>query len=211
MSIASTSVRRPVLTLVLSSFIVLFGLVGFYQIGVREFPAIDPPIINVRTDYTGANAEIIANQITEPLESAISGIDGIRTITSVSREERSNITVEFNLGADMERAANDVRDKVSIGQRTLPEEADASIVSKADANASPILILSLGSNDMNLLDLNDQAERVQERLQTVSGVAEVRIWGVKRYSMRIYIDPVIMAGHNLTLNVIREALNREDA
>jgi multidrug efflux pump len=195
----------------MSAFIVLFGFIGLSQVGVREFPAIDPPIINVRTNYTGANAEIIANQITEPLESALSGIDGIRTITSVSRDEQSNITVEFNLGADMERAANDVRDKVSIAQRMLPEEADASIVAKADANASPILILSLGSDNMSLLDLNDQAERVQERLQTVSGVAEVRIWGVKRYAMRIYIDPIRMAGYGLTLNVIRSSLERENA
>ncbi|MCL1956461.1 MAG: efflux RND transporter permease subunit, partial [Fibromonadales bacterium] len=131
MSIASTSVRRPVLTLVLSSFIVLFGLIGLKQVGVREYPAIDPPIINVRTTYTGANAEIIASQITEPLESAINGIDGIRAITSTSRDEQSNITVEFNLGANLERAANDVRDKVSRAQRLLPEEADASVVSKA--------------------------------------------------------------------------------
>jgi multidrug efflux pump len=166
--------------LVLSAFIVLFGAIGLNQVGVREYPAIDPPIINVRTTYTGANADIIASQITEPLESAINSVDGIRSITSVSREEQSNITVEFNLGADMEQAANDVRDKVSQAQRRLPEEADASIVSKADANASPILVLSLGSNKMSPLELTDLGERVTEKLQTVSGVAEIRIWGIKR-------------------------------
>ncbi|MCL2100490.1 MAG: efflux RND transporter permease subunit [Fibromonadales bacterium] len=211
MSIASTSVRRPVLTIVLSAFIVLFGLIGLNQVGVREYPAIDPPIINVRTTYTGANAEIIANQITEPLESAINSIDGIRAITSVSREEQSNITVEFNLGADMEQAANDVRDKVSQAQRRLPEDADASVVSKADANASPILVLSLGSDNMSPLELTDLSERIQERLQTVSGVAEMRIWGIKRYAMRIYIDPVRLAGYGLTLEIVRSALERENA
>ncbi|MDR2582742.1 MAG: efflux RND transporter permease subunit [Fibromonadaceae bacterium] len=211
MSIASTSVRRPVLTLVLSAFIVLFGLIGLKQVGVREYPAIDPPIINVRTTYTGANAEIIANQITEPLESAINGIDGIRAITSTSRDEQSNITVEFYLGANLERAANDVRDKVSRAQRLLPEEADASVVSKADANATAILVLSLGSNNMSLLELTDLGERVQERLQTVEGVAEIGMWGAKKYAMRIYIDPVKMAGYGLTLNIIRSALDRENA
>jgi len=211
LSIASTSVRRPVLTLVLSAFIVLFGLIGLKQVGVREYPAIDPPIINVRTTYTGANAEIIASQITEPLESAINGIDGIRAITSTSRDEQSNITVEFNLGANLERAANDVRDKVSRAQRLLPEEADASVVSKADANATPILVLSLGSNNMSLLELTDLGERVQERLQTVEGVAEIGMWGAKKYAMRIYIDPVKMAGYGLTLNIIRSALDRENA
>jgi len=211
LSIASTSVRRPVLTLVMSAFIVLFGLIGLKQVGVREYPAIDPPIINVRTTYTGANAEIIASQITEPLESAINGIDGIRAITSTSRDEQSNITVEFNLGANLERAANDVRDKVSRAQRLLPEEADASVVSKADANATPILVLSLGSNNMSLLELTDLGERVQERLQTVEGVAEIGMWGAKKYAMRIYIDPVKMAGYGLTLNIIRSALDRENA
>jgi len=211
LSIASTSVRRPVLTLVLSAFIVLFGLIGLKQVGVREYPAIDPPIINVRTTYTGANAEIIASQITEPLESAINGIDGIRAITSTSRDEQSNITVEFNLGANLERAANDVRDKVSRAQRLLPEEADASVVSKADANATPILVLSLGSNNMSLLELTDLGERVQERLQTVEGVAEIGMWGAKKYAMRIYIDPVKMAGYGLTLNIIRSSLDRENA
>jgi len=211
LSIASTSVRRPVLTLVLSAFIVLFGLIGLKQVGVREYPAIDPPIINVRTIYTGANAEIIANQITEPLESAINGIDGIRAITSTSRDEQSNITVEFNLGANLERAANDVRDKVSRAQRLLPEEADGSVVAKADANATPILVLSLGSNSMGLLELTDLGERVQERLQTVEGVAEIGMWGAKKYAMRIYIDPVKMAGYGLTLNIIRSALDRENA
>jgi multidrug efflux pump len=190
---------------------VLFGLIGLKQVGVREYPAIDPPIINVRTTYTGANAEIIANQITEPLESAINGIDGIRAITSTSRDEQSNITVEFYLGANLERAANDVRDKVSRAQRLLPEEADASVVSKADANATAILVLSLGSNNMSLLELTDLGERVQERLQTVEGVAEIGMWGAKKYAMRIYIDPVKMAGYGLTLNIIRSALDRENA
>ena len=211
MSLASTSIRRPVLTIVLSALIVLFGAVGMYQVGVREYPAIDPPIVDVRTTYTGANAEVVANQITEPLESAINSIDGIRTLMSTSREEQSNITVEFNLGADMEQAANDVRDKVSRAQRMLPDNADIPIVSKADANSTPILVLSLGSNTLSLLELTDQGTRVQERIQTVPGVAEVRIWGIKKYAMRIYIDPVRLAGANLTVDAIKTALDREDA
>ncbi len=211
MSLASTSIRRPVLTIVLSALIVLFGAIGMYQVGVREYPAIDPPIVNVRTTYTGANAEVIANQVTEPLESAINGIDGIRTLNSTSREEQSNITVEFNLGANMEQAANDVRDKVSRAQRMLPDNADIPIVAKADANSTPILVLSLGSNTLSLLELTDQGTRVQERIQTIPGVAEVNIWGIKRYAMRIYIDPVRMAGANLTIDAIKTALDREDA
>jgi multidrug efflux pump len=195
----------------LSALIVLFGAIGLYQSGIREYPAIDPPIIDVRTIYTGANAEVVANQITEPLESAINGIDGIRAIMSTSREEQSNITVEFNLGANMEQAANDVRDKVSRAQRSLPENADIPVVSKADANSTPIIVLSIGSNTLSLLELSDYSERVQEKIQTIPGVAEVRLWGVKRYAMRIYIDPVRMAGANLTIDVIRSALERENA
>jgi multidrug efflux pump len=197
--------------MVLSALILLFGAIGMYQVGVREYPAIDPPIIDVRTTYTGANPEVVANQITEPLESAINGIDGIRTLISTSREEQSNITVEFNLGANMEQAANDVRDKVSRAQRSLPDNADVPIVSKADANSTPILVLSLGSNTLSLLELTDQGTRIQEKIQTVPGVAEVRIWGIKRYAMRIYIDPVRMAGTNLTLDAIKAALDREDS
>ena len=210
MSLASTSIRRPVLTIMLSALIVLFGSIGLYQVGIREYPAIDPPIVDVRTTYTGANAEVVANQITEPLESAINGIDGIRTLMSTSREEQSNITVEFNLGANMEQAANDVRDKVSRAQRWLPENADIPIVSKADANSSPIVVLSLASDVLSLLELTEQGTRMQERIQTVPGVAEVRIWGIKRYAMRIYVDPVRMAGANLTIDAIKYALDRED-
>jgi multidrug efflux pump len=195
----------------MSALIVLFGAIGLYQVGIREYPAIDPPIVDVRTTYTGANAEVVANQITEPLESAINGIDGIRTLISTSREEQSNITVEFNLGANMEQAANDVRDKVSRAQRFLPDNADVPVISKADANSSPILVLSLGSNTMGLLELTDYGTRVQEKLQTVPGVAEVGIWGIKKYAMRIYIDPVRMAGANLTVDAIKAALDKEDA
>ncbi len=197
--------------MVLSALIILFGAIGMYQVGVREYPAIDPPIIDVRTTYTGANPEVVANQITEPLESAINGIDGIRTLISTSREEQSNITVEFNLGANMEQAANDVRDKVSRAQRSLPDNADVPIVSKADANSTPILVLSLGSSTLSLLELTDQGTRIQEKIQTVPGVAEVRIWGIKRYAMRIYINPVRLAGANLTLDAIKTALDKEDA
>src|SRR3990167_6176920 len=177
MTLSSTFITRPVLAMVCSILIVLFGAIGFTFLGVREYPAVDPPVITVSTSYTGANADVIESQITEPLEESINGIAGIRTLTSSSSDGRSNITVEFELGVEMETAANDVRDRVSRARRNLPPDVDPPIVTKQDADASPIMVITLQSDSRKLLDMSDLANNIfKERLQTVPGVAEVRIW-----------------------------------
>lgn len=199
------------LATVLSILIVLFGAIGFLFLGVREYPSVDPPIVTVSTSYTGANADVIESQITEPLEESVNGIAGIRSLTSTSRDGRSTITVEFELGVDMEAAANDVRDRVSRSLRSLPPDVDPPTVSKADADASNILSITVQSDRRSLLDLSAVANDIfKERLQTVPGVAEIRIWGEKRYAMRLNIDPVRLAAHGLTPLDVRNALNREN-
>jgi len=211
MSLSSLSIRRPVLSIVMSLVIVIFGVVGFMSLGVREFPNVDPPIINVMTTYPGANADVIENQITEPLEESISGIAGIRTLRSNSSDGRSRITVEFDLGVDMEAAANDVRDRVSRVMRALPPDVDAPIVAKADGDADAIMAIAITSNARTLMELSDLAERVfQERLQTIPGVSAVQIWGQRRHAMRIFIDAERLAAHGLTPIDLRNALVREN-
>jgi len=211
MSLSSLSIRRPVLSIVMSLVIVIFGVVGFMSLGVREFPNVDPPIINVMTTYPGANADVIENQITEPLEESISGIAGIRTLRSNSSDGRSRITVEFDLGVDMEAAANDVRDRVSRVMRALPPDVDAPIVAKADGDADAIMAIAITSNARTLMELSDFAERVfQERLQTIPGVSAVQIWGQRRHAMRIFIDAERLAAHGLTPIDLRNALVREN-
>jgi multidrug efflux pump len=198
--------------MVLSILIVLFGAVGYTFLGVREYPAIDPPTINVRTNYTGANAEIIESQVTEPLEKAINSVEGIKSVSSSSALGNSNITVEFELGADLERAANDVRDKVSQAIRNLPQDIDAPpTVSKADANSDPIIFMPVQSSKMNDLELSDYVENVmQERLQTIPGVSEVRIFGQRRKAMRLWIEPTKLAAYKLTVQDVYNALEREN-
>ncbi|MFC2082301.1 efflux RND transporter permease subunit [Bacteroidota bacterium] len=211
MSLSSVSIRRPVLAIVMSLTIVLFGIIGFTYLGVREYPSIDPPIINVSTSYRGANADVIESQITEPLEEQINGIAGIRSLTSTSRDGRSSITAEFDVTIDLEAAANDVRDRVSRAQRNLPPDADPPTVSKADADAIPIVFLNVHSNKRSLLELSDIAQNIfKERLQTIPGVAQVRIWGERRYSMRLWMDPAKLAAYGITPMDIRAALNREN-
>lgn len=211
MSLSAVSIRRPVLAIVLSIVIIVFGAISYAFLGVREFPAVDPPIVNVSTTYVGANADVIESQITEPLEESINGIAGIRSITSSSREGSSNITVEFSLDIDLDNAANDVRDRVSRAQRNLPPDVNPPVISKADANASPIVILNLRSNSRSLLELSDIGNNVfKERLQTIPGVSEVRIWGDKRYSMRLWMDPARMAAYGITSVDVRNAVNREN-
>ncbi len=211
MSLSSISIRRPVLTIVMSIVILLFGGIGYTYLGVREFPSIDPPIITVSTTYAGANADIIESQITEPLEESINGIAGIRSLTSVSREGRSSITVEFNLGLDLEAAANDVRDKVSRAMRNLPTDVDPPIVTKAEADASPIVFLNVKSNSRNLMDLSRIANDIfKERLQIIPGVSQVNIWGEKKYSMRLRLDPAKLSAYELTPIDISDALDREN-
>jgi multidrug efflux pump len=211
MSLAAVSIKRPVLAIVMSLVIILFGIIGYTFLGVREYPNVDPPIITVSASYTGANADVIESQITEPLEESISGAEGIRTISSVSREGRSNITVEFNLNIDLEAATNDIRDRVSRAMRLLPPDADNPVVVKSDADAVPIFNLNITSSSRDLLELTDIATNVfKEKVQTIPGVSEVRIWGSKLYSMRLWMDPNKLAAYNLTPLDIRSALLREN-
>lgn len=211
MSLSSISIQRPVLATVMSILIILFGLIGLVSLGVREYPSVDPPIITVSANYVGANADVIESQITEPLEESINGIDGIRTLTSVSRDGRSTITVEFDLSVDLEAAANDVRDRVSRAIRNLPPDADPPIVSKADADASPIIFLNIKSEQRTLLELTEIAERTfKESLQTIPGVSSISIWGAQEYSMRLWMDPIRLAAFDLSPIDIRNALLREN-
>lgn len=212
MSLSSFSIKRPVFTIVVNLAIVLFGIIGFTYLGVREFPSIDPAIINVSTNYTGANADIIESQITEPLEKAINSIDGIRTISSSSNQGRSNISIEFQLEKNLEEAANDVRDKVSQAVRNLPQDIDAPpVVAKADADSDPILSMTLQSDKRSHLEISDYAENViAQRIQTIPGVSSVQIWGQKRYAMRLWIDPVKLAALGCTVSDVRNALNNQN-
>lgn len=211
MSLSSISIKRPVLATVFSLVILLFGFIGATYLGVREFPSVDPPIISVSTSYPGANSDVIETQITEPLEQSINGIPGIRTLTSSSSQGRSNITVEFELSVDMEAAANDVRDKVSQAQRFLPRDCDPPTVSKADADASPIIMIAVKSTQRSLLEISEIADLTfKEQLQTISGVSAVMIWGEKRYAMRIWLDPAKLAGYQMTPLDVRNAILREN-
>lgn len=212
MNISELSLKRPILATVMNILIVLFGIVGYSFLAVREYPAVDPPVVNVRTSYSGANAEIIESQITEPLEKAINGIPGIRSISSSSSTGNSNITVEFNVSEDLEAAANDVRDKVSQAVRNLPQDVDAPpVVSKSDANSDFIIMLAVQSETKGLLELSEYAENVlQERFQTISEVSAVNIFGQKRPSMRIWVDPDKLNSFNITFGDIRTALNTEN-
>src|SRR6201746_2153295 len=212
MSLSSVSKKRPVLATVLSVVIVVFGVIGYNFLGIRDFPSVDPPIITVATNYSGANAEVIESQITEPLEKSINGVPGIRNISSTSSVGSSRITVEFNLDADLETAANDVRDKVGQAQRQLPQDIDAPpVVTKADANADNILTLTVSSNTRNITQVDDYAENVlQEGLQTIPGVSAINIQGQRQYAMRLWIDPNKLASYGLTATDISNALNLEN-
>src|SRR4028118_1440097 len=212
MNISELSLRRPVLATVINLLIILFGIVGFSFLSVREYPAIDPPIVNVRTSYTGANSDIIETQVTEPIEKAVNGIPGIKSITSSSSAGGSNITVEFDLSVSLEEAANDVRDKVSQAVRSLPQDLDAPpVVSKADANSEFIILLAVQSRSKGLLELSDYAENVLlERFQTIPEVSAVNIFGQKRYAMRIWLQPDKLAAFNISFNDVQDALNREN-
>ncbi len=212
MSLSTISIKRPVLTIVMNLILILFGIIGYTFLGVREFPSIDPAQISVRTNYAGANADIIESQITEPLEKSINSIDGIRNISSSSNQGSSNITIEFNLSKNFEEAANDVRDKVSQALRSLPQDIDAPpVVSKADADSEPILTMTMQSATKNVLELSDYAENViAQRLQTIPGVSSVQIWGQKKFAMRLWIDPVKLASYGLTVLDVRAALTTQN-
>ena len=212
MNISEFSIKRPVFATVLNLAIILFGVVGYTFLAVRDYPAIDPAVINIRTSYTGANPDLMESQVTEPLEKQINGIQGIRTISSSSTLGNSNITVEFDLGVDLEAAASDVRDKVGQASRNLPQDIDAPpVVTKSDASSDFILILAVQSRTKGLLELSDYAENVlQQQFQTIKEVSSVNIFGQKRYAMRIWIDPNKMTSQGIAFSDIRTALNTEN-
>ena len=211
MNISELSIRRPVLATVMTVIILLFGIIGYTYLGVREYPSVDNPIISVQCSYAGANADVIENQITEPLEQNINGIPGIRSLSSVSQQGSSRITGEFELSVDLETAANDVRDKVSRAQRYLPRDCDPPTVSKADADARPIIMVALQSDKRSLLELSEIADlTVKEQLQTIPDVSGVSIWGEKKYSMRLWLDPIKMSGYGITPIDIKNAVDKEN-
>lgn len=211
MRFSSVFINRPVLGIVCNLLIIIAGAISFNNLGVRDYPAVDPPIITVSTTYAGASADVVESKITEPLEEGINGIAGIRTLTSTSANGSSNITVEFNVGADLEAAANDVRDKVSRAMRNLPADADNPIVTKSDANASPILFATVQSDQRSPLEITDYANNVlKEKLQTITDVSEVRIWGEKRFAIRLWMDPLRMAAYGITPQDIKLVLDREN-
>lgn len=211
MSLSSVSIKRPVLAVVFSLLIVIFGFVSYSYLGIREYPAMDPPVVTVTTNYSGANAEIIQAQITEPLEDAINGIEGIRVLSSISNDQTSLITVEFNLGKDMEAAANDVRDRVSKTISLLPKDVDPPVVEKLSANANAIIFMVIRSYQHNIMEVNALMENViKERLQTIPGVGDIKIFGEKKYSMRLWLDPYKMSSAGITSLDIQKALTREN-
>ncbi len=210
-SLYSLSVRRPVLTTVASLAIVIGGVLGFRSLGIREYPIIETPVISVQTSLRGANAEVIQNQVTEPIEESVNGIAGIRSITSSSRDGGSSVTVEFELGEDLDNAAAEVRDRVSRARGRIPPEADEPVVSKSNADASPVVFLTVASNTRSLLEITDLARKFfVERLQTIPGVASVDIWGEKRYAMRLYLDPTRLAAYGLTPSDLRAAVQSQN-
>ncbi|MEY3576731.1 MAG: hypothetical protein RL394_313, partial [Bacteroidota bacterium] len=211
MNLSELSIKRPVFAVVCSIVIIIFGAIGYSFLGVREYPAIDPPVVNVRTSYVGANAEIIEQQVTEPIEKAVNGVEGVKNISSSSSQGSSSITVEFELGVDLERAANDVREKVSQVTGRLPQDIDAPpTVAKQDSDSDPIVFMQMQSNKRTLLELSDLAENiVQERLQTIPGVSGVSVFG-QRPAMRIWFDPVKLSAYKLTIQDVKSALDREN-
>ncbi len=211
MSLYSLSIRRPVLAMVLSITILLFGLIGLKSLGVREFPSVDSPTISVSTNYRGANANVVETQITEPLEESINGVAGIRNLTSVSREGRSTITVEFELGSDLETAANDVRDRVSRAMRNLPPDVEPPTISKANSDEPPIVQLTIRSDSRSLLELSRLADELfVERLQTIPQVSQVDVWGDQTLAMRLWIDPQKLAAYRLSPLDVQNAIAREN-
>ncbi len=211
MSISTTSIHRPVLATVLNLILVIIGIIGFSFLGVRDYPSVDNPIISVRTSFPGANADVIETQITEPLEAAVNGIPGIRSISSSSRDGSSSIWVEFNLEVDLETAANDVRNKVSGAQGRLPRDVDPPVVTKADADANPIYTVTVSSPSMSLIELSQYADiNVKERLQTIAGVSMVDTWGLKLFSVRMKMKPELLAAYRLTPMDVRTAVTNQN-
>jgi len=211
MKLSETSIRRPVLASVMSLLLILIGLVSFNQLSLREYPRIDEPLVNVSTRLVGASSEVIESQVTKPLEDSIAGIDGVDIITSVSRTERSQITVRFKLSKDPDTAAAEVRDRVARVRGRLPDAADEPVIAKVEADATPTIWLAYTSETMSSLELTDIVNRVvKPRLQTIPGVADVQVGGDRRYAMRIWVDPDRLAGYRLTVQDVEDALRRQN-
>jgi multidrug efflux pump len=211
MVLSDVCIRRPVFATVLSLLLVLIGLIAYQRLSVREYPNIDPPVITVETRYRGASAEIVETQVTKVIEESLAGIDGIDIMTSISREEQSQITVTFLLNRDPDGAASDVRDRVGRMRQQLPDEIDEPVIQKTEADANPIIWIALSSDRHSPLEVSDIADRVvKDRLQTLPGVALVRIFGERRYAMRIYLDPERLAGHRLTVQDVEDALREQN-
>jgi multidrug efflux pump len=211
MFLPEISVKRPVLATVMSLLIVLIGIISFDRLTVREYPKIDTPVVSVRTVYTGASPQVIESQVTQPLEDSISGIEGVKTLKSISREEVSQITVEFTNDRDPDLAANDVRDRVSRARERLPDEVNEPIIAKVEADAQAIMWLRLFSDRHGALEISDYADRyVADRLKTLPGVASVIIGGERRYAMRIWLDRERLAAYALTPQDVEDALRRQN-
>jgi multidrug efflux pump len=211
MFLPELSIKRPVLSTVMSLLIVLVGAISFLRLTVREYPKIDTPVVSVRTVYKGASPQVMESQVTQPLEDSISGIEGVKSIKSVSREEVSQITVEFVLERGTDAAANDVRDRVSRVRAQLPDEVDEPIIARVEADAQAIIWLRLNSDRHGALEISDYADRyVVDRLKTLSGVSSVIIGGERRYAMRLWLDRERLAGYGLTPQDVEDALRRQN-
>jgi multidrug efflux pump len=212
MKLSNLSIRRPIFATVMSLVIILFGIVSYTRLPVREYPDIDPPVVSIQTTYRGASPSVVETEITDVLEEQLSTLEGVKTLTSSSKEQGSVITIEFELGRNVDEAANDVRDRVSRVRGSLPREADEPIIQKVDANAQPIVWLALSSSRHSNLETTDIADRIlKERIQRLPGVGAVRIAGERRYAIRVWLDPQHMAAHGLVARDIEDAIRRENA
>jgi len=211
MVVSDVCIRRPVFATVLSLIVLLLGLVSYSRLSVREYPKIDEPVVTVDTRYLGASADIIETQVTKPLEDSIAGIEGVDVLTSISRPEQSQITVRFRLDREPDGAAADVRDRVARVRSKLPQEIDEPVIAKVEADANPIIWLAFSSDTRSALEVSDIANRfVKPRLQTLPGAADVRIFGERKYSMRIWLDPNRLAAFRLTPGDVEDALRRQN-
>jgi len=211
MTLSDLCIRKPVLTVVMNLLFILVGLIAYDRLSIREYPKIDEPVVTVETNYLGASAEIIESQVTQPLEESLAGIEGVDVLSSISRPEFSQITLRFKVTRNPDAAASDVRDRVSRTRGNLPKEIDEPIVAKVEADAQPIIYLAFTGDIQSPLEITDYADRyVKDRLQTIQGVAEVRILGERRYAMRLWLDPIKLAGYNLTPEDVELALLREN-
>jgi multidrug efflux pump len=211
MQLSEISIRRPVFATVLSLLIVLIGVVSFTRLNVREYPKIDNPVVTVETRYTGASSAVVESQVTKVLEDSLSGIEGVDVITSISRQEQSQITVSFVLSRDADSAAADVRDKVSRVRQKLPQGIDEPVIAKVEADAFPVIWLSFSADTLNVLQLTDYANRIAKpMLQTAPGASDVRVFGERKYAMRIWLDPDRLAAYKLTTQDVEDALRRSN-